>query len=132
MKRAIGAAMGAVFLMLTGVSTAARAAEPESRGECVGAAAWKDLVVKHSSGVSILVLSDIDGVEAKAVVERINDTPPKTSMAADHVIVLGARSLADDAPAPYVLVAFFNHDCLVSSGRADPAEAASLLSGQSI
>ena len=98
----------------------------------MGATAWKDLVAKHSSGVSILVLSDIDGIEAKAVVERINDTPPKTSMAADHVIVLGARSLEDDVPAPYVLVAFFNHDCLVSSGRADPAEAASLLRGQSI
>jgi len=131
MKYAIGAAMAAA-LVLAGSPMATRAAEPDARGACVGAMAWEDLVAKHSSGVSILVLSDIDGVEAKAVIERINDTPPKTSMAADHVIVLGARSLADDVPAPYVLVAFFNHDCLVSSGRADPAEAASLLSGQSI
>jgi hypothetical protein len=48
------------------------------------------------------------------------------------VIVLGARTEANDVPAPYVLVAFFSHDCLVTSGRADPRDTANMLGGEDI
>jgi hypothetical protein len=99
---------------------------------CVSSIAWQVQVKNHSEGVSILKLSDIGGVEAKAVVDRVNSTPPATDLTADHVIVLGARALANRTPSPYVLVAFFNHDCLVASGRADPEAVAKMIGGESI
>jgi hypothetical protein len=71
-------------------------------------------------------------MEAKAIVARINAMPPASDLQADHVMVLGARTQENNAPAPYVLVAFFSHDCLVTSGRADPRDTAEMLSGEDI
>jgi hypothetical protein len=82
--------------------------------------------------MSVFVLSDINGLEAEAIVARINAMPPASDLHADHVIVLGARADANGVPAPYVLVAFFSHDCLVTSGRADPRDTANMLGGEDI
>jgi len=133
MNRAICAAVAAaVCSLITTHAPSAQAGAPPDERECVSAKNWTSLVEKHSPGATVAVLADVDGVEAKAVVQRVNDTPPVTHLEADHVVVLGARIGPDNTPAPFVLVAFFNHDCLVTSGRADPAEAAAMLSGQSI
>jgi hypothetical protein len=135
MKRMVLAAAAALLVSAPACLQsipAAQAAAPTHGNACLSAKSWIADVQHRSEGVSVLVLTDINGVEAKAVVDRINATPPETDMKADHVIVLGARALANDAPAPYVLVAFFNHDCLVTSGRADPREAAQILGGESI
>ena len=102
------------------------------RKACVSPTAWVGSVNEHSKGMNVSVLSDIDGMEAKAIVARINAIPPASNLKADHVIVLGARTQADDKPAPYVLVAFFSHDCLVTSGRADPRDTADMLGGVDI
>lgn len=99
---------------------------------CTSAATWVQGVKQHSEGMSVLVLSDVAGQEAQAIVARINAMPPETDLRADHLIVLGARADATNALAPYVLVAFFNHDCLVTSGRADPRDTVQMLQGESI
>jgi hypothetical protein len=93
---------------------------------------WVDDVKHHSKGMAVFTLSDIQGLEAQAIVARINAMPPASDLHADHVIVLGARAEANDQPAPYVLVAFFSHDCLVTSGRADPRDTAVMLGGEEI
>jgi hypothetical protein len=137
MKRMVLAAAAALLVSAPaylGSVAAAQAGAPahDNNNACLSAKSWVANVQHRSEGVSVLVLTDLNGVEAKAVVDRINATPPETNMKADHVIVLGARALVNNAVAPYVLVAFFNHDCLVTSGRADPREAAQMLGGQSI
>ena len=132
MKRMMLATAAAILVSAPSLTSAGWAATPSRANVCLSAEGWVADVQHRSEGVSVLVLSDIQGIEAKAVVDRINATPPETKMQADHVLVLGARALANDAPAPYVLVAFFNHDCLVTSGRADPREAAHILGGESI
>jgi hypothetical protein len=107
-------------------------AEPGRKAACVSPTAWVGAVNQHSKGMNVSVLSDIDGMEAKAIVARINAIPPASNLQADHVIVLGARTQTDDKPAPYVLVAFFSHDCLVTSGRADPRDTADMIGGEDI
>jgi hypothetical protein len=107
-------------------------AGPRKGGACVSPTAWVGAVNRHSKGMNVSVLSDIAGMEAKAIVARINAIPPASDLQADHVIVLGARGQADDKPAPYVLVAFFSHDCLVTSGRADPRDTADMIGGVDI
>ena len=131
MKRALLAA-GSALLGLT-IVTSALAAAPKTEGDktCISAQDWAQVVRDKSTGVAIKVLSDIDGMEAKQVVERINAEPPKTHLSADHVIVLGAKVLETGQPASYVLVAFFNDGCLVASGRADPKGVADLIEGES-
>ena len=131
MERALLAA-GAVLLALT-IGTSALAKAPESDGAkaCFSAQDWATVVRDKSTGVAVKVLADIDGLEAKQVVERVNAEPPQTHMSADHVIVLGAKVLETGQPASYVLVAFFNQGCLVASGRADPKGIADLLEGES-
>ncbi len=89
------------------------------------------MVRDKSTGVAIKVLADIDGLEAKQVVERVNSEPPLTHMSADHVIVLGANVVETGQPASYVLIAFLNQGCLVASGRADPKGIADLIEGES-
>ncbi|HVT53423.1 MAG TPA: hypothetical protein VHE77_17710 [Dongiaceae bacterium] len=106
-------------------------AEPQKQA-CLNATSWVSDVKDHSKGMSVFVLSDIQGLEAEAIVARINAMPPASDLRADHVIVLGARADANQEPAPYVLVAFFSHDCLVTSGRADPRDTAEMLSGEDI
>jgi hypothetical protein len=131
MKRALLAA-GTALLGLT-IATTTVAATPKTAGDkaCISAPDWAKVVRDKSIGVAIKVLSDIDGMEAKQVVERINAEPPKTHLSADHVIVLGAKVLETGQPASYVLVAFFNDGCLVASGRADPKGVADLIDGES-
>lgn len=116
------------------IGTSALAATPEGEGggkACISAQDWAGVVRDKSTGVAIKVLADIEGMEAKQVVERVNAEPPRTHMSADHVIVLGAKVLETGQPASYVLVAFFNEGCLVASGRADPKGVADLLEGES-
>ena len=102
------------------------------KNACLGATSWVSDVRHHSKGMSVFVLSDIEGLEAQAIVARINAMPPASDLHADHVMVLGARTEASGTPAPYVLVAFFSHDCLVTSGRADPRDTANMLGGEDI
>lgn len=109
-------------------------ADPPAVGSgqaCISAVDWATVVRDKSTGVSISVLADIAGMEAKQVVDRVNAEPPQTHMTADHVVVLRAKVTETDQPAPYVLVAFFNRGCLVASGRADPDGVAGLLEGES-
>jgi hypothetical protein len=133
MKRALLAAGSALLGLMIG--TSALAAAPEAEGtkgkSCISAQDWATVVRDKSTGVTIKVLANIEGMEAKQVVERVNAEPPRTHMSADHVIVLGAKVLETGQPASYVLVAFFNEGCLVASGRADPKGAADLLEGES-
>src|SRR3954447_23365485 len=109
----VAAASALALLPLLG--TAAHA-DQQHKNACMSATSWVTDVRHHSKGMSVLVLSDIQGLEAKALVARINAMPPASDLQADHVIVLGARTEANHVPAPYVLVAFFSHDCLVTSG----------------
>jgi hypothetical protein len=131
MKRALLAA-GSALLGLT-IGTSALAATSDSKGAraCISAQDWATVVRDKSTGVAIKVLANIDGLEAKQVVERVNAEPPKTHLDADHVIVLGAKVIETGQPASYVLVAFFNDGCLVASGRADPKGVADLIEGGS-
>jgi hypothetical protein len=129
MERTLLAA-GSLFLALA-LGNAATAAEPPEAKACITAADWATVVHDKSTGVSIHVLANIEGIEAKQVVDRVNAEPPQTHMTADHVVVLGAKAIETDAPASYVLVAFFNEGCLVASGRADPDGIADLLEGES-
>src|SRR3954469_3398133 len=101
-------AAASVLALLPLVGTPAQA-EPR-KNACTSAASWVTDVRHHSKGMSVFVLTDIEGVEAQALVARINAMPPASDLHADHVIVLGARTEANHVPAPYVLVAFFSHD----------------------
>jgi hypothetical protein len=131
MERTLMAA-GSALLALMIANTALAEPKDIDQGEgCISAEDWATVVRDKSSGVSIRVLADIEGLEAKQVVDRVNAEPPQTNMAADHIVVLGARIEETDQPAPYVLVAFFNAGCLVASGRADPEGVADLLEGES-
>jgi hypothetical protein len=126
-------AAGSALLALM-ISTSAYAETPEAgagNNACISAHDWATVVRDKSTGVAINVLADIDGLEAKQVIERVNAEPPRTHMSADHVIVLGAKVVETGQPASYVLVAFFNRGCLVASGRADPKGIADLLEGES-
>ena len=137
MKRAILAA-GSVLLALTlGPAAFAQGTNdqiaPTGSGKaCMSPERWATAVYDKSTGVAIHVVADIDGLEARQVVDRVNAEPPQTHLSADHVLVLGANVKETGEPASYVLVAFFNQGCLVASGRADPAGAAGLLEGESI
>jgi hypothetical protein len=124
----------AVLALMVGSSAWAGAPETGSGNEgkvCISAQDWATLVRDKSSGVAIKVLADIDGLEAKQVVERVNAEPPRTHMSADHVVVLGAKVVETGEPASYVLVAFFDQGCLIASGRADPKGILDLLEGES-
>jgi hypothetical protein len=131
MQRALLVA-GSVLLALT-VGNSAFAKSPDSKNgtACISAEDWATVVRDKSTGVSIKVLANIEGMEAKQVVDRVNAEPPQTHMTADHVMVLGAKVVETNQPASYVLVAFFNQGCLVASGRADPSGVADLLEGES-
>jgi hypothetical protein len=131
MERALLAAGTAMFALMIGNSAVAEPTELEQGKSCISAEDWATVVRDKSSGVTIRVLADIEGLEAKQVVDRVNAEPPRTDMAADHIVVLGAKVVETDQPAAYVLVAFFNEGCLVASGRADPEGVADLLEGES-
>jgi hypothetical protein len=127
---AVASTLALLPLAGAGIGTSARAEQPKNA--CLSAMGWVDDVKHHSKGMAVFTLSDIQGLEAQAIVARINAMPPASDLHADHVIVLGARAEANDEPAPYVLVAFFSHDCLVTSGRADPRDTAVMLGGEEI
>jgi hypothetical protein len=131
MKRALLAAGPALLALMIGTSAVAAPPEGDGGKACISAHDWAKVVRDKSTGVAIKVMADIDGLEAKQVVERVNAEPPRTHMSADHVIVLGAKVIETGQPASYVLVAFFNQGCLVASGRADPKGVADLLEGES-
>ena len=131
MQRALMVAGFALLALTIGNTASAKTPEVDSGKACISAEDWAGVVRDRSTGVAIKVLADIEGMEAKQVVDRVNAEPPQTNMAADHVIMLGAKVVETDQPAPYVLVAFFNQGCLVASGRADPKGAADLLEGES-
>jgi len=120
-----------LLALMIGNSAFAEPPHPDQGKACISADDWATVVRDKSSGVAIKILADIEGLEAKQVVDRVNAEPPQTHMAADHVVVLGAKVVETDQPAPYVLVAFFNDGCLVASGRADPKGVADLLEGES-
>jgi hypothetical protein len=120
-----------VLSLVLGGTANAGAPSGHSSG-CMTAESWKQQVNVHSSGVNIVVLADVQGFEARDLVAQVNETPPETDMKADRILVLGARAVETDAPAPYVLVAFFDRGCLVTSGRADAEAIAQLFSGASI
>lgn len=131
MERALLAAGAAILALTIGNSAVAQPPDLDQGRTCISAADWATVVRDKSSGVAIRVLADIAGLEAKQVVDRVNAEPPRTDMAADHIVVLGATLVETDQPAAYVLVAFFNEGCLVASGRADPEGVADLLEGES-
>lgn len=131
MERALLAAGSALLALMIGNAAVAQTPAPEAGNACIDAQEWATVVRDKSSGVSIRVLADIEGLEAKQVVDRVNAEPPKTHMAADRIVVLGAKITATNQPASYVLVAFFNQGCLVASGRADPQGIADLIEGES-
>jgi len=131
MERGLMAAGALALALMTGPSAFAGAVDADRGKACISAQDWATAVRDKSTGVAIKVLADIQGLEAKQVVERVNAEPPRTHMSADHVIVLGAKVVATGQPASYVLVAFLNQGCLVASGRADPAGIADLLEGES-
>jgi len=130
--RHLGWMAGSLILLASAFGNAAQAEGSASSGDrCISAENWANLVRDKSTGVAISVLADIEGLEARQVVERVNAEPPRTHMSADHVLVLGAKALDTQEPQPYVLVAFFNQGCLVASGRADPDGIANLIDGES-
>jgi hypothetical protein len=132
MGRALLAAGSALLALTIGTSAHAKTPSADNSSKvCISAADWAKVVRDKSTGVAIKVLANIDGLEAKQVVERVNAEPPQTHLSADHVIVLGAKVLETSKPASYVLVAFFNQGCLVASGRADPKGIADLIDGES-
>jgi len=131
MRRWAQFAVGATLALLP-VAGGGAQADKSKKNACMNSPSWVSEVRNHSKGMSVVVLSDIDGLEAQAIVARINAMPPASDLHADHVVVLGARTEANGAPAPYVLVAFFSHDCLVTSGRADPRDTAAMLGGEDI
>jgi hypothetical protein len=124
-------AAGAASLTLIGSAALAEPPNLDQGNTCISAGDWATVVRDKSSGVAIRVLADIEGLEAKQVVDRVNAEPPQTHMTADHIVVLGAKVVETDQPASYVLVAFFNEGCLIASGRADPEGIADLLEGES-
>ena len=83
MKRALMAAGSALLGLMIG--TSALAATPDANGPkaCIRAQDWATVVRDKSTGVAIKVLADIDGMEAKQVVERVNAEPPNTHLSAD-------------------------------------------------
>ena len=95
---------------------------------CISADAFSAGVSERSTVVAIIVIEDIKGLAAKAVTARLNATPPETAYAADRILVLGARSIETNAPAPYVIAAFFDKGCLTHAEKADPVAAARALS----
>ena len=131
MERALLAAGAAVLALMIANSASADPPAVDSGKSCISAADWATVVRDKSTGVAIRVMADIEGLEAKQVVDRVNAEPPQTHMTADHIVVLGAKVVETDQPAAYVLVAFFNEGCLIASGRADPAGVADLLEGES-
>jgi len=131
MGRALLAAGSALLALMIGTNALAETPDSNRGKACISAQDWATVVRDKSTGVAIKVLADIDGLEAKQVVERVNAEPPRTHMSADHVIVLGAKVVETGQPASYVLVAFFNQGCLVASGRAAPEGIAGLLEGES-
>ena len=131
MKRALLAAGSALFALTIAGSAFAATPETAKGGKCISASDWATVVRDKSTGVAIKVLANIEGMEAKQVVERVNAEPPKTHLSADQVIVLGAKVGETGQPASYVLVAFLNNGCLVASGRADPKGVADLIEGES-
>lgn len=130
MGRALLAAGSALLAITIGTNAWAETAADGGKA-CITAPDWATVVRDKSSGVAIRVLADIDGLEAKQVVDRVNAEPPRTHMSADHLVVLGARVIETGQSASYVLVAFFNQGCLVASGRAEPRGIADLLEGES-
>src|SRR5215475_8887981 len=77
-------AAGSVLLALT-IGNSALAGTPkavEPGKACISAQDWATAVRDKSTGVAIRVLTDLDGLEAKQVVERVNAEPPKTQMSA--------------------------------------------------
>jgi hypothetical protein len=131
MERTLLAAGAGLLALMIGNSALAEPKDIDQGKSCISAGDWATVVRDKSSGVSIQVLADIEGLEAKQVVDRVNSEPPQTHMTADHIVVLGAKIEETNQPAPYVLVAFFNEGCLVASGRADPDGVADLLEGES-
>jgi hypothetical protein len=133
MERALMAAGSALFALMIGSRAMADAPlpPPQPGKACISAQDWAGVVRNKSTGVAVKVLTDVDGLEARQLVERVNAEPPQTHLAADRVVVLGAQVLETGQPASYVLVAFFNEGCLVASGRADPKGIAELLDGES-
>jgi hypothetical protein len=130
MRRLAQFAMASALAVLPLFGAGAQA--EQRKNACTSDTSWVSDVRHHSKGMSVFVLSDIEGLEAQAIVARINAMPPASNLNADHVIVLGARTDANDVPAPYVLVAFFSHGCMVTSGRADPHDTAKMLGGVDI
>jgi len=131
MRRALLVASLVLLASTAGNVAIANAPVSDKGKACISAEDWATVVRDKSSGVAIKVVANIEGMEAKQVVDRVNAEPPQTHMTADHVIVLGAKVIETDQPASYVLVAFFNNGCLVASGRADPDGVADLLEGES-
>jgi len=98
---------------------------------CTSEKAWIASVRQRSKGYRIEVLTDVSGVPAEALVSRLNADPPETNYTADRVVIIGAHQMASAEPVPYVLIALFEHGCLVQWSRADPRLIAHLLDGQS-
>lgn len=130
MERMLLAAGAALLALMIGNAALAETPDVNPGKSCISAQQWATVVRDKSTGVSIRVMADIEGLEAKQVVDRVNAEPPQTDMTADHIVVLGAKVVETDQPAAYVLVAFFNEGCLIASGRADPKGVADLLEGE--
>ena len=97
---------------------------------CVSEKAWISSVRQRSEGYSIVVLSDLRGITAEALVSRLNSDPPETNFTANHVMIVGAHLATSAELLPYVLMALFDRGCLVQWSRADPRYIASLLGGE--
>jgi len=132
MKHKASIAIPAVLLAACGSLSPVEAGASAHKEACTSARAWVEGVERRSDGFSVRILSDIKGASARAIVDHLNSVPPVTHLAADHIVVLGAHLLANGSPVPYVLIALFSRDCLVTAGRADPTQATRLLSDDSI
>ncbi len=82
-------------LMIGSSAFAATPTAPQPGKACISAQDWATAVRDKSSGVAIRVLTDLGGLEAKQVMERVNAEPPKTRISADRLIVLGAQGDRD-------------------------------------
>lgn len=97
---------------------------------CTSEKAWITGVRQHSKGYRVEVLSDVRDVPAEALVSRLNSGSARNQFLGDHVMIVGARLATSSELVPYVLIALFDHGCLVQWSRADPRLIARLLSGE--
>lgn len=100
----------------------------QARAECITADAWVAGITSRSPGVQIIRIADVSGLEAKAVLVRLNKTST-ANLEADRIIFLGGEIAATGEPEPYVFVATFLNGCGVKVSKLPPALVVYVLGG---